>query len=49
MTRTLIRRPTAMTGAFLAAAATAGIDTSKARVPHKTEPGWSVTRRQKRK
>lgn len=49
MSPALIRRPTAITTAFLAAAAALGIDTSKARVPQKTEPGWSVTRRQNRK
>lgn len=49
MTRVLIRRPTAMTSAFLAAAAAVGIDTSAARVPKRTEPGWSVSRRQKHK
>lgn len=48
MSRNLIRRPTAMTAALFAAAAMAGIDTSKARVPQKTEPSWTVTRRQKR-
>jgi hypothetical protein len=45
MSKALIRRPTAMTTALFAAAAAAGIDTSRARVPAKTEPSWTVTRR----
>jgi hypothetical protein len=47
--RNLIRRTTAMTDAFVAAAAKLGIDLTKARLPVKREPTWSVTRKPKRR
>jgi hypothetical protein len=43
----LIRRTTAMADAMLAACKQAGIDTSGATVRPKTEPAWTVTRREK--
>ena len=50
MSKTLIRRVTAMTAAFVSACDEAGIDTSKvSRLPQKTEPSWTVTRRARRK
>ncbi|WJY17653.1 hypothetical protein QQS45_08330 [Alteriqipengyuania flavescens] len=44
----LIRRTTAMADAMLSACQKAGIDTSNATVKAKTEPAWTVTRRDKR-
>lgn len=49
MSKPLIRRSTAMTDALVAACEAKGIDTSNARLPRKTEPSWTVTRRRKRK
>lgn len=49
MSKPLIRRTTAMSSALLLACAAHGIDTSAARVPLKTEPSWTVTRRAKPK
>lgn len=49
MSKPLIRRETAMTQALVTACERAGIDVSGARLPRKTEPSWSVTRRRKRK
>lgn len=43
----LIHRTTAMADAMLAACAAAGIDTSTATIRPKTEPAWTVTRRDK--
>lgn len=49
MSKPLLRRPTAIGLAFLAAAQNAGIDASPAALPVKREPTWSVTRREKPK
>jgi hypothetical protein len=43
--RDLIRRTTAMTDAFVAAAEKLGVDTSNVKLPVKREPVWRVTRR----
>lgn len=42
---TLIKRTTAMTDAMVAAFEAAGIDTSGAKLPVKTEPTWRVSRK----
>jgi hypothetical protein len=42
----LIRRTTAMTDAMVRAFEKAGIDTSGAKLPVKTEPTWRVSRRE---
>jgi hypothetical protein len=44
-TKPLIHRTTAMTDAFVAAAASLGVDTSKVKLPLKREAAWTVTRR----
>jgi hypothetical protein len=49
MSKPLIRRETAMTNALVSACKNAGIDTSNVRLPRKTEPSWTVTRRPKRR
>lgn len=41
----VVRRTTAMTDAMVAAFEAAGIDTSGAKLPTKTEPVWRVSRR----
>lgn len=41
----LLRRTTAMTDAMVRAFEAAGIDTSGASLPVKTEPSWRVSRR----
>jgi hypothetical protein len=43
--RQLVRRTTAVTDAFVAAAEKLGVDTSAIRLPLKREPTWRVTRR----
>ena len=45
----LLRRTTAMTDAMVAAFEAAGIDTSGAKLPVKTEPTWRASRRDKSK
>lgn len=42
----LLRRQTAMTVAMVEAFERAGIDTSGAKLPVKTEPSWRVSRRE---
>ena len=46
--RDLVKRPTALAEAMLAACDKAGIDVSSARVPVKREPAWRVSRREAR-
>lgn len=44
----MIRRVTTMGAALLLACERAGIDTSTAAIRQKTEPAWTVTRREPR-
>lgn len=46
--RDLVKRPTALGEAMLAACDKAGIDVSAARLPVKREPAWRVSRREGR-
>lgn len=49
MNKPLVRRTTAMTDALVSAASAAGIETANIKLPRKTEPAWTVTRKRKRK
>lgn len=44
-TRPLVRRTTAMTDAFAAAAEKLGLDLTNVRLPVKREPTWRVSRK----